>query len=243
MENEKKFIQISNDFFNLDKNGLSIFHRIGTEGFTIFCVLLFLKKNTTTAVVTIKMLQAFLNRDVTKKKKATEGLSDKRTIVKYLIALQRVGLIEKLDNPITNKIKLNEVMLLKFNYDVADSWSGINEKLLIDFVHKLGHIGWSIYCLLFRLHNTNFGGQVGNDGFANPSEKYMGEVLNRHESTIKNYIPLLERYYLVKIMPQPHAEYVQENGDVVFKYTPNHYYVRAKVQSDNKYYIEFNKKS
>lgn len=237
MSNDK-FIQISHSFFKQEEN-ITSFYEIGTEGFAIYCYLLLMQGNSSVAQISIKMIRDFLNRDVTKKKKTIEGLSDKRTILKYLIALQRVGLIEGLDKVIDKNIHLNDTLLIRVVKDTTNGWSGISENLFIENIHKLGHIGWSLYCLLFKLHNMSFGGQAGNYGFANPSEKYMGEVLNRHENTIKAYLPLLEKYHLVKIIPQEVQAYVNPNGETEYKYMPNHYIVKAKAYPDDKYFIKF----
>lgn len=239
MEKYLRFLKISNKFFNLDDE-ITLFHKIGTEAFAIYSYLLYKQKNGSCVEVSIKMIREFLNRDVTKKRKTTDGLNDRRTILKYLMALERNQLITNIGIELNKSTKLNDILIIRVKNDFEGSWSGISEDLFIENVHKLGHIGWSIYCLLFRLHNESFGGQLaGAYGFACPSEEYMAKVLDRHPSTIKNYLPLLKKYGLVDIIPQKGQTYWNASGEEVCKYLPNHYYVRAKADPGNKYYINF----
>jgi hypothetical protein len=240
----KKFIKVDNRFFEIDKDlDITKFYFIGTEGFTIYCYLLMMESGYDFAQVNIKMIKEFLNRKINGRKKSTEGLRDKRTILKYLIALKRQKYVEC--EELNEKTKLNDILMIKVNNtcnkEQGKGWSGISTELFSDYIHKLGHIGWSIYCLLFKNHNVNAGNPApSNLGFAFPTEEYMGKMLNRHENTIKQYIPLLKKYKLVEVEPQKPNIYTVPNGTERIKYMPNHYIVKAKVDRFNKYYVDFN---
>lgn len=114
----------------------------------------------------------------------------------------------------------------------------ISTELFTNYIHKIGHVDWSIFCLLYKLHNINFGGQQsGSLGFANPSRLYIAQVLNISERTVAKHIQNLPAY-LVKVEQQPCICLLNAiTGKEEQKQEPNHYIVYPKVDSGNKYYI------
>lgn len=238
---ENKFLIIPNKFFEENKeSGVTPFYQVGTEGFTIWTYLLMTQGNGVTAQTSIKRIKAFLNRnkDTRSKHKAKKGLSDARTIKKYLLGLQRIHIIE-IDIEIIENARADDELFIK-----VDNWLSKNEgfsrvsiDLFFDYIPKWGHIGWSIYCLLFRLHNNTFGGNT-SAGFANPSRDYIGKILNRHETTISEYINKFNNS-TVKVEQQECLTYFNaiKNREEQ-KQEANHYIVWAKADPNNKYYVQ-----
>ena len=139
-------------------------------------------------------------------------------------------------------INVNYEMEIKVN-DYVDSdkecFSRISSQLFTDYIKKIGHIGFSVYCLLFKLHNAEFGGDT-TFGFANPSREYIADILNISVRTVSEYIGLFEnlRPKLIEIEEQPIVETYNSilNKDEK-KQEPHHYIIYQKVDSSNKYYI------
>lgn len=205
MEN-KTFIKIPNNFFTIDKNefgeevGVSKFKQFGTEGFTIWSYLLLIQGNQICARTDIKeIIECFNENKGTRKKKAKNGLSDARTIKKYLDILIKMKMIgckqldcEEYSNSCL-KVRVDEKLFITVNplVDEKEGFSAISAQLFFDNIHKIGHIGWSIYCLLFKNHNITFGNTeeiYGNCGFASCSEEYISKIINRSRSTVSEYI-------------------------------------------------------
>lgn len=241
MEN-KTFLRIPNKFFTMDKDtGITIFHQIGTQGFTIWSYLLMTQGSQPVAQTSIKRIRTFFYRNKgTKKKQAKNGLSDARTIKKYLNALVKVNMIEceQLEN---ENLRADDELFIKVNICLEDGeyHSQISTEFFTDKVHIYGHIGWSIYCILFKNHNESFGNQMaGNYGFANCSEDHIGDIIDVKRQAISEYIQLFNKGD-VKVEQQPCVTYYNaKTGKNEQKYMPNHYIVWAKADTDNKYYVE-----
>lgn len=265
----KTFIKVPNKFFIIEKNEygedtIGTFERIGTEGFTIWCYLLMTQGNQVAAQTSIKRIVTFLNRNKdTRSKKAKNGLTDYRTIKKYLNILLnteieiklgeqdkekktvKVKMIECGENFNNfNDVRADDELFIITNSCVAgkEAFSAISTQLFYDYVHRIGHIGWSIYCMLFQYHNITFGNQqAGNCGFASCSEEYIAKILKRNKATISEYIRNFGG--LIKIHEQEPITLINpKSGKEEFKYMPNHYIVWAKVDVGNKYHIDNTKK-
>lgn len=267
----KTFIKIPNSLFTIERNefgeeiGISIFKQIGTEGFTIWTYLLYTQGNQVSAQTTIKRINSFLNRNKnTRNKKSKNGLNDTRTIKKYLNVLLKINMItveqfidedemelfgEQISTiDFTNTRADEELFIQVNNMDDGNGFSIISLQLYFDYIHKIGHIGWSIYCLLFKNHNVNFGNtnddeySMKNYGFATCSEEYISKILNRNRSTISEYITNVIPDTLIKTLPQESTTWDDFKTDTKIQtYMPNHYIVRAKYDPENKYYIDTNK--
>ena len=272
----KTFIKIPNSLFTIEKNelgeeiGVTIFKQIGTEGFTIWSYLLFTQGNQVSAQTSVKRIGSFLNRNKESRSKyiAKNGLNDYRSIKKYLNVLLKMDMIkleqfineeekdlkqllgEEINNNYFTNIRADEELFIEVNpLDDGKGFSIISSQLFFDYVHKIGHIGWSIYCLLFKNHNINYGNQdddpytMKNYGFANCSEEYISKILDRSRKTISEYISenKIIQTSLVRIFEQKDREWINnKTGLTEFKYMPNHYVVHAKYNPEDKYYIETN---
>lgn len=260
-----QFIKISNDFFKPEKTNL--FKRIGTEGFLLYTYLLYQQGMNLTLNTTLKIIQSSINKDYTKRQSVKYNnnkhckiscLKEKDTIINYLDILQINNLIilhniddiknyihEKLNKEFKmNLINVNQTMIIECLHpsDVSGNFTSIPSNLCRDYIHRVGHIGWSILCLLSNLHNYTYGNQE-DYGFANPSEDYISDVVHKGTSAIKAYLPLLERLKLIKIYPQPPITITNQYGDDEIEYTPNHYVVKWKNPDvDNEYFVETRKK-
>lgn len=253
MDINKSFIKIPNQFFSeiKDNKGVgleyTIFNQISTEGFTIWCYLIMEQGNQSIAQTNIKRMIALFNRNKgTSKKSATNGLCDPRTIKKYLNALQEMKMIkicEEGSNKNTinfTKIRSDQELLLHVNECCFNGkgfgFQTISTELFINNIYKMGHIGWSIYCMLYKYHNLEYGG-IGCQGFANCSEEYIAEVINRNKSTVSEYVNNMPKG-LMTVEPQPMRTYFNPVKGIDEKlHQTNHYTINAKGDSSNKYYI------
>ena len=242
----KSFIRIKNEFLDNTTND-NIFCRVGTEGIMLYTYFLYLAGNKQSFQVSIKMIQQFINRNYkdrpeitySKKKIYRIGLLyDKKTIVKYIRALKKEKLII-----ITNgsKFNINDFMLIELaEVEYIKGFTSISDGLFVDYIHKIGHVGWSLLFILTKLFNSTYGGEY-SQGFANPSEEYLSIIIKRDIETIRAYLYLLERKKLIQIEKQPVIlKGVDKNGKDIYEYTPNHYIVRNQL-TDNKYYLDFDK--
>lgn len=147
----------------------------------------------------------------------------------------------------TNYIKKlradSELIISVNNCDDKEGFEIISTELFTDYVHKIGHVNWSIFCLLYKLHNINFGNQCGGQGFANPSRLYIADVLNLSERTVAEHIQNLPTA-LIKVEQQPCICILNaKTGKEEQKQESNHYIVYPKVDSSNKYYIDTTSKA
>jgi len=244
---KKYFIKINNEWL-INANENNIFTRIGTEGFAIYCVLLQIKNNNDKFLVNIKQIQKILSRDYDKRPEITYSekkinyinvTKGARTIKKYLTALAREKLIETEEN--IDKIGINDFMIINIpeeNY--PKGFTPIANDLIIDKIHKIGHVGLSLLYILTNLFNKSYGGEY-SVGFANPTEKYLASIIKRDVNTVRAYLYLLKDKKLIKILPQPKILLCYNKaGEEVYQYISNHYIVNNKL-SGSKYYLEFNK--
>ena len=244
---KKYFIKINNEWL-INANENNIFTRIGTEGFAIYCVLLQIKNNNDKFLVNIKQIQKILSRDYDKRPEITYSekkinyinvTKGARTIKKYLTALAREKLIETEEN--IDKIGINDFMIINIpeeNY--PKGFTPIVNDLIIDKIHKIGHVGLSLLYILTNLFNKSYGGEY-SVGFANPTEKYLASIIKRDVNTVRAYLYLLKEKRLIKILPQsPIYLGTDKNGNDIYQYISNHYIVNNKL-SENKYYIEYKK--
>lgn len=238
---ENKFLMIPHKFFEeIEGVGVTPFYQIGTEGFTVWSYLLMTQGSGVIAQTSIKRIKAFLNRgkESNSKQKSKKGLSDARTIKKYLKALQRIDAIE-IDIGTIENARADEELFIKVNscLNENEGFSRISTQLFFDYVHKWGHIGWSIYCLLYKLHNSTFGSDT-SFGFANPSREFIGKIIKRHESTISEYVNSFPKS-VVKVEQQECLTYFNAiKNQEEQKQESNHYIVWAKVDPSNKYYVQ-----
>lgn len=231
------FIRINNEWL-FDTSEGNIFVRIGTEGFTTYCALLYIKGNKNKFQVSIKEIQNVLCRNYDKrpiitysKKKSNyiNVIKDTRTIKKYLKLLIRENLI-KIEGDIEkiDKIRINDYMVINIiQKEYKKGFTPIIYDLILDKVHTIGHIGFSLLYILTSLFNKNF---------ANPSEEYLKNVIKRDRNTVRTYLYLLQEKELIKIFPQsPILLGKDKNGKDLYKYVPNHYIVNNKIPG-NEYY-------
>lgn len=250
------FLRIDNEFFRLKGTGDIIqtdFTLMDTEGFTIYSYLLFMQSSKTMTQVNIRMIKAFFGKDFT-------GIKDIITIEKYLKALHNNKFIEimnieelqaekqeLIDNKkIKKKIRvegfgLDDILNIKVNTRSDKGFTAVPEDIFINEIRTIGHVSWSILCVLSWLFNDTFGGETCI-GFANPSQNYIGIILKRHRLTIEDHMDILEKRKLIKVEKQPIIIIgYNKDDEPEYQFEANHYIVRFK-DSENKYYIDFNTK-
>lgn len=236
----KNFIMIDNEIL-LNNEKFNIFSEIGTEGFTLYCYLLTQQSNKTYCQVNIKMIIDFFNRKTRNSKQLIDGnkqykvstMKNKRTIFRYLQKLKNNKFIE-IDNL---ECKINKIFTIKIKKIESKNFTRISEELFVDYIYKIGHIGWSILYILTKLHNNDYG-SISCEGFANPTEQYLSEIIKRNIKTIRMYLYLLQDYKLIKIENND-AIYkgINSKGIEIYEFLPNNYIVKNRV-AENKYYIE-----
>jgi hypothetical protein len=243
----KSFMKINNQFFS--KEQINEFTYIKVEGFLLYSYLLYEQSNRETVTATIRQIQAFLNRDYDKrpsvkydenKSSKISCLKDKKTIMRYLKILEQRELIKIYNKEsIEDKININNPIIIKCLYeDFTKGFTIISNELFVDKIHKIGSTGWAILCLLTNLHNNTYGGKY-SQGFCNPSQAYIKNILKCGLNAVKGYTTLLEKQHLIKIEEQDKIEKgIDVYGNTIYEYTPNHYIVKNK-DIENKYYIEF----
>ena len=243
----KNFIRIDNEWLTNANQG-NIFERIGTEGFSIYCVLLHIRGSSNKFQMNIKQVQQILSRDYEKRPEikysankvncinVTKGI---RTIKKYLNVLEREKLIEVEDS--IDDLGINDYLIVDIlESEYTKGFTAIANDLILDYIHKIGHVGFSLLYILTNLFNRDYGGEY-SEGFANPSEKYLSNIIKRDVNTVRVYLYLLQKQKLIKIEPQPKILLCyNKDGEEVFQYIPNHYIVKNKL-IDNKYHNDFKK--
>ena len=229
-KNSGQFIMIDNMLFNIDEQ---YFEKIGTEGFYIYCFLKYQKGQKVCAEVSIKMIQSFIAGEY------DFGFKDTRSIKKYLEALIRNKFISIDEDKKIADIKINDIFDIYISDD-CKSFTPVSCEMFKIEIRYIGCNGWALLCLLTFLFNKNYGSHTC-EGFANPSQEYMSNLLNIHENTIKKYSDILEKNKLIKVKPQEPQKIIDKNGMEKDKYLPNHYIVRNRLL-DQKYYIPFNTK-
>jgi hypothetical protein len=234
----KSFIALDNNFFNINKRW---FNAIKTEGFTIYSYLLAIQGNRSFGKASINDLISTFNVDYDNRPsvKYSESkinkistIKDKRVLIKYIKLLETNKLISLVGEiPKSN----NANFTFKCIANKEDGFTPISDELFIDYISKIGYIGWSILCLLTNLHNNTFGG-VGCCGFCNPSEEYISKILKKDIKTIQCYLKLLEKLKLIKIENQTpiFTGLYSSSGKEIYEFITNHYIVKNRL-SDNKY--------
>jgi len=233
----------------MDNDNFNTFEKIGTEGFALYCYLLTQQGQRNYSQMTLKMISTFMDREVknpkdlnyNKNKVCKVGnLKSKKMILRYLNLLNEYKLI-KFDKSINYGI--NDIIIIKtLRIESEDGFTMISEELFIDYIHKIGHIGWSLLYILTRLHNDGFG-SISCEGFANPSEEYLKSIIKKDVKTISAYLYMLQSYKLITIEKNnPIFKGTNNHGVEIFDFIPNNYVVKNRLV-DNKYYVEkINKK-
>jgi hypothetical protein len=138
-----------------------------------------------------------------------------------------------------NEIRADDEFCVKVNDCCDNGFSSISTQLFEDYICKLGHVGWSLYCMLYQYHNESFGNKQ-SWGFSTCSEEFMSNILNRNKNTISKYVNEFKDNYkkLIKVESQdPVLIYNSRTQKDEKQYMPNHYCVLAKCDYNNKYYV------
>lgn len=247
------FLKIEHELFDSEKN---IFELAGTEGFTLYCTLLYYQASSPSVCIRLKDVQTFLTREYdkrliltysAKKKCKVNCLKDKETITKYFGTLVRIGLVEilNLQDLIAKqknkefkyeRINLSDTLIIKCKKEKnSNKWNAISTDLFEDYIYKIGHTGWSILCLLSKLHNKTYG-NIMDGGFANPTEEYISIIISKSIDTVSVYLYMLQNQKLIKIQAQEPITIINKYGNEEDKYLPNHYIVKHKINGD-KYFL------
>lgn len=226
------FIKISNEFFD-GQNEQSMTSKIGHVGFTIFSCILIEKGSKSHALLTIKNI------------KAITCITDTRTIVKYIKLLMYNKLISIDDITIDSKIKINDNLLIHINpeWSEPEKFTIMSEELFMNKIQLIKPIGWTLLCVLSKLHNYTYGTldsehNLFYTGYASPSEEsLMYYVSVSSKSTINEYINILENLQLIFVIRNDRVDvFGNENEPYSFKRVNNKYIVNNRIPK-NRYFL------
>lgn len=211
----RKFIIIDFEIFTKEK-----LPNIGTDGFALYCYLASSKGILKTNYTEMKYIKSFF--------KGVDGFSDNRTINKNLDNLHKYGIIKinRVGNLIEYEINEDIKQFLMFPVDVFENEIG-----------NIGCIGFTLLCLLSKLHNNSYG-SITSEGFSNPSQEYLAMILGIHRMTVIKYMELLERQKFIKREVQELRCEDNDYGGKEFQRHTNHYFVQHILNERNKYYIK-----
>ena len=235
-----RYYTISNEFVSKENLKLKV---LGSDCFALYNFLLLNQGLEDSGDFSIKQIIAYFNRDSNyklrygNKEVKVSKLKDVRIIKRCIAHLIRLNYIVSdinLDTCNINSVIIYNIDICKIRDDT--NYSRINNELFKDYIYKIGHIGWSIYFVLYRLHNENFGGEMSK-GYANPSIEYIMACTGLSNKTIISYIALLENCKYIKVdRSEPVFSEYDKDGKSIFKTPANQYTVGAKCPN-NKYYI------
>ena len=236
---EKKFVRVPHIWFDIsgDESFISL---LGDKRFTMWFYLnkISVEMNMSSLIpVQIKQICTYFT-DV-------NGYSKPSIVRRMLIEMNTLGLIDC--NDINIKSKPSDLLYINVRTELHSKaielkgYSAISVELFDDKIRKIDTKGFLIYCLLYKMHRTENGNQdTGNVGYAECDKEYISKVTGvKNMKTITEYLVIIDKgKNLVKMLGQNNYTKKDMFGNEVTVYTPNRYYVRAKVERDNKYYIK-----
>ncbi len=222
------FLMIDNNFFiPSEKTGHTIFKRIGHEGFTLYTYFQLQTKKDNRARTTLKII----HNDF----KNVKGFKDIRTLKRFILNLKTNKFIKC--EELSENTKANDVLVISVRKPkYKNGFSMISNNLFLNEVETINTLGFGLYCLLFKNHNTTYGDGV-QGGFASCTEEYMSLILDTGITQVKKTLKILEQRKLIQIIHQKPNTTIDKYGNQIIQYFPNHYIVYAKIYPDNKYFI------
>lgn len=183
-----------------------------------------------------------MNRDTNTKVKYPSGkaeskvlkLIDKRALVPVLDSLAEKGLVEVEDGLSFSSFSVMDLIYLKVKQPDCSYYEPVSSEFYLDFAHKIGYIGFYLYCFYKKNHNKKKGGA-----------KYTVESIARFtgldDKSVMVYSYLLQELGIIQITSTK-----EDNKKRYHKHEEmdcNTYYVPSKYEEDNKYYVKsFSKK-
>jgi hypothetical protein len=241
--NNQQFIKINNNFF-YDSNGETSLwiSKIGTFGFALYCYLLIEQGERKSVLIDISHILLETN------------LCTKSTLIRYLNLLQDKKLIKierpyiktkknKLENDIISEIQLHEKIKISCNeksYKLENNFTMMSSDLFKNKIKTIGHIGWSILCLLSKLFNPTYSTSPNDPGCCNPSYEHIAKILDINRKTVGDYIEILNNNSLIKIYEQKSKSYSDSDGKSKIRSYNNQYIVYNRIKG-YEYYIDTSK--
>ena len=227
VEKNNTYIKVPHSMFFHDKdtNGTEI-HKIGTQGFALWAYLLMLQGANNILPITIDYISNKIN---------VSGLKDKTVVKNILINLRRLENIKC--DPLEN-IRPKELIFISIPKYDEDGYSTINTQLIVDYLHKIGHVAFTLYCLMYKEHNRSNGNPESN-GYCQRLTSWFADRLGIARKTVEIHIKKLPNK-LVTVKEMPPMQDYNVKGELIYTQQPSRYYVHAKYEIDNIYYIEHN---
>lgn len=227
VEKNNTYIKVPHSMFFYDQDVGTEIHKIGTQGFTLWAYLLMLQGRNNILPITIESICKQIN---------IKGLKEKAVVKNILLNLKRLEYIicEELDE----NTKPKDLMFMEIPKFEEDGFSSISTQLILDHLHKIGHIAFTLYCLMYKEHNQNNGNPESN-GYCHKSTNWFADRLGLSRKTVETHIKKLPNK-LVKVQEMPPMQTYNVRGELIHTQQPSRYYVHAKYERDNIYYIEHN---
>jgi hypothetical protein len=150
---------------------------------------------------------------------------------------------DKLGNEKPPYIQLHEKFKITCNeksYKLDNNFTMMSSDLFKNKIKTIGHIGWSILCLLSKLFNSSYSASPNDPGYCNPSYEHIGKILDINRSTIGDHIKKLDNNSLIKINEQKSKPYEDSDGKSKIRSYNNQYIVYNRIKG-YEYYIDINK--
>lgn len=233
------FIQIDRKMF-YDRE--TVF-KIGAESLTIYSLLLSKRGLNSFVDFTIKGLISFTDREVKTntvlkypdKDRSVPKLKSLKVYRKYLKVLIDNGYIKLINEVNIDTVGINETIIVSIEPDLKDGFIQVDTMLFINNINRIGHNGWLIFCILYNLHNPNYG-DISYGGYANPTLRHMSDITGMSEKTVSIYCKLLDSCKLVSITENPPILEIDKHGNEYWRHIANNYRVLSRING-NKYFI------
>jgi hypothetical protein len=245
--NNQQFIKINNHFFYNSNGETSLWiSKIGTLGFALYCYFLVEqgeKKSILTDINQILLETKFSTRTTLSDYIYTLQKNKLLTLERLYIKPNLKPRKDKLGNDEPPRIQLHEKIRISCNeksYKLDNNFTMISCDLFKNKIKIIGHVGWSILCLLSKLFNPSYSTSPNDPGCCNPSYEHMSTILDVNRKTLGDYIKILDNNSLIKIYEQKSKPYEDANGKSKIRSYNNQYIVYNRIPG-HEYYIDIKK--
>jgi hypothetical protein len=182
-------MEISKEFFKTD----IYFKTIKTEGFALYCYMLYKTNNKDNLTTTISEIIDFFNFNYVgrpnikyhkNKGNQISLLKNKMTVIKYLKLLEKYKFIE-LSNKKEFSSDINHIEYLKVHKSIGENIT-VDDDFFETCIHNIGHIGWSLFCIINYLSKNKI------------TIESISSLLNKDIKSINAYLTLLKDFKIIK---------------------------------------------
>lgn len=226
------FVRVPNNWFQ-ESNDITFVSNIGANAFTLWYAI-----NKVSVQMNMSKVIQLQIKQVVIEMKGIKGFAKPENVRKLLLTLKRHRLIEC--NQLTDKTKPTDLINIKLiEPDYTNGFSPISCDLYNDKILKIQPVGFLIYCLLYKNHNINLGGSTSSGHAEITRESICRFTGINSVKTVSNAIDVLKKSKGLVRVEQSKIISNLSNGKYDTKYLPNCYVILAKIDTLNKYYIDF----